>query len=246
MRGLLCIEPLYHQIVAGNKTQTRRSSGLELVNGRNATKKQPAIITNPDDWTKTTTVISLKQIARDYVSGQHSYWVEFVDKKYGKLTICKSRYKIGEVLYLKEPVAKSLHHYLTPNGYMYKYGMPANYVANYFGRQVGFNESVKWQNKLFMPASAARAFIRITDIRCERLLDISDHDCIAEGIEIVTATNNGYKNYLAKPKDGVLEQFTTMPSLSFLSLYKFANKVKDVPNLWVFVYNFEYLPNYKA
>jgi hypothetical protein len=41
----------------------------------------------------------------------------------------------------------------------------------------------KWQNKLFMPQWAARYFIEITAVRCERLHDISDEDCLKEGIE---------------------------------------------------------------
>lgn len=32
MRGLLAVECMYHQIVAGNKGQTRRSGGLDAIN----------------------------------------------------------------------------------------------------------------------------------------------------------------------------------------------------------------------
>ena len=87
----------------------------------------------------------------------------------------KPRYKVGETVYLKEP-----------------YYMP----INIFGQEVDngqiiykFDEELSeskssWtlKNKLFMPEKYARYFIEITDVRCERLQDISDEDCLKEGI----------------------------------------------------------------
>lgn len=40
-----------------------------------------------------------------------------------------------------------------------------------------------WSNKMFVAADKMVHHIRITDIRVERLQDISEKDCIAEGIE---------------------------------------------------------------
>lgn len=204
------IEPGYHQVIAGNKTQTRRSGGLEMVNGAKATKKKAAIIANPDDWEIDNFM--------------------FKSKGYGLNKLYPTpHYKVGEVLYLKEPVSVNLD--ASKNFYYYDLSPDHDYRdRNYF----------EWPNKLFMPARAARAFIRITAIRCERLLDISDHDAIAEGIEQLP--NGYYKDYnhafnkSFKPKD------------SFISLYIFANKIKptaEIPNIFVWAYTFEYLPNYK-
>lgn len=41
-----------------------------------------------------------------------------------------------------------------------------------------------WRNKMFVKSSLMPHHIRITNIRIERLQDISDEDCISEGIDI--------------------------------------------------------------
>lgn len=41
-----------------------------------------------------------------------------------------------------------------------------------------------WNNKMFVKSSLMPHHIRITNIRIERLQDISDEDCISEGIDI--------------------------------------------------------------
>lgn len=46
----------------------------------------------------------------------------------------------------------------------------------------------KWKNKMFMPASVARTFAKVTVLRVERLQHIDMFDAIAEGLE-VRATN---------------------------------------------------------
>lgn len=41
-----------------------------------------------------------------------------------------------------------------------------------------------WLSPLFMPEWAARYFIKFTDVRAERLQEITEQDCIAEGITV--------------------------------------------------------------
>ena len=87
----------------------------------------------------------------------------------------KPRYNPGDILFLKEP------YYEAPNGFIaYKYGYPHN-IPSHIDNIPPENE-IKWLNKLFMPASAARHFIRITTVRMERLQDITSSDCFKEGI----------------------------------------------------------------
>lgn len=86
-----------------------------------------------------------------------------------KVTL-KPRYNVGEILYLKEPYfileSKQIEYRYEPTFFLEGCVMP----------------KWQWKNKLFMPASAARHFIKITAVRAERLQDISNEDCIKEGI----------------------------------------------------------------
>lgn len=45
-----------------------------------------------------------------------------------------------------------------------------------------YKDSAGWSNKMFVKAEEMRHQIEITDIRVERLQDISNEDCLAEGI----------------------------------------------------------------
>lgn len=47
-------------------------------------------------------------------------------------------------------------------------------------------ESKGWNNKMFVRAEACKHHIRITNIKVERLQDISDEDCLKEGITEVS------------------------------------------------------------
>jgi hypothetical protein len=215
MRGLLMLECLYHQTVKGVKTMTRRSSGLEAVNE------------NPDGWVKT--AVALKN-DYDSITYGGQYFKPVISNVANGLiteTCCKPRYKVGEVLYLKEPTREI-------NGRGDIDQTQYAYSTNSLERSMG----AKWQNKLFMPATAARAFIQIAGIKCERLLDISHRDAILEGIEM---DNKGlYKDYVWD------KGFLTARD-SFINIYQKANKhtrLTPLINIWVWAYTYEFLKDY--
>jgi len=57
-----------------------------------------------------------------------------------------------------------------------------------------------WRPSIHMPKWAARIFLEITGLREERVQDIREEDCIAEGIELIYGKRNlspfsGYKDY---------------------------------------------------
>lgn len=101
-----------------------------------------------------------------------------------------------------------------------------------------------WTNKMFVFPVMMPHHIRITDIRVERLQDISDEDCIKEGVG-VSATDNriGYPfgipfNYfVGEDKKGC--RYTT-PREAFAALIdKVSGKGTWERNPWVFAYEFE-------
>jgi hypothetical protein len=81
-------------------------------------------------------------------------------------------YKEGKTVYIREPFA-------VENGtVLYKWE----------NRDLISNHSRDWENQMNMCEQHARYFIEIVSLRCERVQDISDDDCIKEGI---TRCNNG-------------------------------------------------------
>lgn len=94
-----------------------------------------------------------------------------------------------------------------------------------------------WNNKMFVSADLMPHQIRITNVRVERLQDISDEDCLKEGIY----WDYGDYPYMATKMykyDGK-EEFIH-PKAAFATLInKVSGKGTWESNPWVFVYEFE-------
>lgn len=86
------------------------------------------------------------------------------------------RYK-DEIIYLKEPYISFSGSDLLP---CYKYGME---IIPKFEKNC-------WKNKLFMAEKFARYFIKITNIRVQRVNDITEADAIAEGLKSIAEFHN--------------------------------------------------------
>ena len=82
----------------------------------------------------------------------------------GELVVARSQYKIDEVV----AIGQSYKDIYLNSGSIYKIGI--------LGRTAG------WRNKMFVCADDMPHHIKITNIRVERLQDISDEDCLKEGI----------------------------------------------------------------
>lgn len=158
-----------------------------------------------------------------------------------KLTL-KPRYNVGEILYLKEPYCIGVNGCDTlPSLIYYKY----NEKDMSFLTRTGLINDIKWKNKLFMPAYAARHFIKVTAVRAERLHDISDEDCIKEGIEICKYDTRHFVNDIwGKSKlDGTWENTRTLYDTPKQAYKALINSIdgKDTwdNNPWVWVYDYK-------
>lgn len=77
-----------------------------------------------------------------------------------------SKYQVGDVLWVRETWAKCI---------------------DFQGKEIfvfradNDTHGVKWKPSIFMPKEACRIFLRVTNVRVERLQDITAHDIFQEG-----------------------------------------------------------------
>ncbi len=228
MKGICFTEPLFHKVIEGAKTQTRRMITIQPPDNRS--------------WRIGTLMDSTAKEDKKKIG--KNYYLLFENEYTIKESLIKNcfspKYKVGEKVYLKEPYILYQEEYqeskTSQSGiqYAYKFG---NHLSI---EEITGKSDSKWKNKLFMPESAARYFIEITAVRVERLQDISDEDCMKEGIQLNPEAipigypfgskfsyNNGYYNY-------------TTPQEAFAALIdKISGKGTWEKNPWVWVYDFE-------
>lgn len=92
--------------------------------------------------------------------------VDLVDENGGVLDSWKPHYEVGEVVAIAQPY-KTLYpnaDFETEDSYHF------------------LTESKGWNNKMFVRADLMPHHIKITDVRVERLQDITDEDCLKEGV----------------------------------------------------------------
>lgn len=86
------------------------------------------------------------------------------------------RYAPGDILYVRETWKKA------PNGYYYYEDWQRNDIA----------DVTKWKPSIHMPKEAARIWLKVTNVRVERLQDMTDDDAEAEGCFDYTSTALGF------------------------------------------------------
>lgn len=137
---------------------------------------------------------------------------------YGGVNISHSRYCIGEEVAVAQAYSE-------------------------FVSEAGFNEaeinklriSKGWTNKMFVKADLMPHRIRITDIRAERLQDISEEDCLAEGIVDFESRINKAHFYSITDESAT---YGTAKKTYSLLIDKIAGKGIWASNPFVFVYEF--------
>lgn len=163
----------------------------------------------------------------------------------------KSRLQIGDRAYLKEPTAiinlgdfKADVEYFWYKPEIRTKRLWEEDVNQICKRKSGINSK---QNQMFMLKSFARYHVEITDVRIERLMDITEEGAIAEGIK---STYNTYDKKIWY-WDYTKELFNTInPIHSYLSEIAYIHKPPknsiggwDLVNSnpWLWVYKFKFL-----
>jgi hypothetical protein len=148
------------------------------------------------------------------------YWADNPEDLRAKYFRCK--YEIGDILWVRETFQ-----ILPPNMVFYK--------ADCYDRKD--IEYWKWKPSIFMPKEACRIFLKLTNIRVERLNDISENDSLMEGIRAFTKDNSLFKHGL----DGW--EWQSMPKYAKEAYRMLWDKINGKGswnlNPFVWVYDFE-------
>ncbi len=194
LNGILMKPDMIQAVREGSKTVTRRLSGLKTINE------------HPDEWLRPPVKVG-------------GYW-EFYRPDSSTLRV-KPPYSVGEVCYIKEGWAvEKRYNHLPPRD------IPRTakifYVADGVGEWPIHLVIGKLRSPLFTLSWAARYFIKITDVRPERLQEITPEDARLEGID---------QNKPWGFPDGYINSFAWLWDSTY-------QKTKWDINPWVFRYSF--------
>jgi hypothetical protein len=141
----------------------------------------------------------------------------------------KCPYNIGDILWVRESFWNITYAGTSKKSFIYRADLTDDAAS-----------LVTWKPSIHMPKEAARIFLKITDVRAERLNDISQADAISEGIK---KSGNLYFDYMRHvdglPKESFFRELD--PRLSFMSLWCKINGVDSwISNPWVWVIEFRH------
>jgi len=164
------------------------------------------------------TVMNPVHLANDVLSPSG---YSFISDEFGEIPI-KSKYKTEDILWVRET---------------WVWEGETKYTdiqqIGWFFYKADFNEGegpTKWKPSIFMPKEAARIFLEVTNVRVEKVQDISEEDAMSEGINLPNYAEQAIKD-VKYPE----------PSEIFMELWDSINgkKYPWSSNPWVFVYEFK-------
>jgi hypothetical protein len=171
----------------------------------------------PDEW------IVEKSILDAFVG-----FISFENKTRSEIITCFASYKKGDHIYVRERFETETD------------GTVKFYAGNIeVENNTAYREITKWKPSIHMAKESARIWLKCTDVRCERLIDISESDAKAEGAAEWNPARDmkylkGSKSNLPKPCGPF--------KFSFILLWCKINGVESFDlNPWVFVYSFKKL-----
>lgn len=157
----------------------------------------------------------LKEVYPDKVFRCVNRWMfEYKRKVYDIPTQNYPKYRIGEIVAIAQKYEDVLH-------------IPAE-----------IRQGAGWTNKMFVKPELMPHQIRITNVRIERLQDISDEDCLKEGI--VKCDVCGYCYFICKDDFDDCRLSYNTPQKAYAALIDKVGKKGDWnKNPYVFAYEFE-------
>lgn len=141
-------------------------------------------------------------------------------------------YKPGDMLWVRETWLKA------DDGYHYKADIKVPSISEDLRKEYGY----KWRPSIHMPKETARIFLKVTDVRVERLQEITEEQCIREGFYGVRCHCNGTEYACT---DCYNSGWQEPPFVDFMYMWDSTIKKQDLDtygwdaNPWVWVIEFE-------
>lgn len=152
-------------------------------------------------------------------------------------TAYKAPYQLGDILYVRETWC----------------GLPVNEAGHFRGHPIYYYRADgdlrpegwrgAWHPSIHMPKEAARIWLKVTDVRVERLKDMTNNDALKEGAEGVRCDHAGLGSYGCT--DCMNTGWLEPPLLEFMGVWNSTVKKSDLDrygwdaNPWVWVIEFE-------
>ena len=112
----------------------------------------------------------------DYHDAEEWGWEDEDGYHVSVLDICPNGFRVGDRLWVREAVC-------WVSGWGWRYRADNDDLAE--KRETG--EVSRWRPSIHMPRWASRLTLTVTDVRVQRLADLTDEDAIAEGCDAVLA-----------------------------------------------------------
>lgn len=144
-------------------------------------------------------------------------------------------YKVGEVVAIAQSY-KNMYSEMIVDFVKHNYHLPKKDAAEKFKKV--YESCAGWNNKMFVQTDLLPHHIRITDVKVERLQDISDEDILCEGVWQISYDNGLFY---------VSQDIGYVPTVAFPSareafwflIDKVSGKGTWESNPWVAAYSFE-------
>jgi hypothetical protein len=138
---------------------------------------------------------------------------------------CQPPYKVGEIVAVAQCYADIHSELMIGDFGDARYDSFKNAVVH---------DKAGWHNKMFVQADLMPHQIRITSVRPERLQDITDEDCMKEGIQVLDG------RYYYRDSEGRIVDDFDNPRAAFASLInKISGRGTWERNPFVWVYEFK-------
>ena len=224
---------LTQAVLEGRKTMTRRVCKYDRPN---ETYDIVFPVFEPNDYDNDGNIVSLLNYAFGWKNDKGDFTGWNIPKyKVGEVVAIAQSYKsinkFYEIAYKRH---NSFHGQIVTN-----YDIPFKEIVKWFELRESLKYTAGWTNKMFVKADLMISHIRITNVKIERLQDISDEDCLKEGIykgQCGSADTHFMDAYYYK---GDIQPYCT-PREAFAALIdKVSGKGTWLKNPYVFCYSFK-------